>query len=587
MPNTQGFQVVTQVSVNFLRQLLRTAWKSGGRKLGEPIEPGTIPESLDFVGTFGSFAVKDGQIQIPRDQLDIALVPNAGVDIKVGVKGQAHLQNAQNPDVPSLALQDITADIHVIAPIGKLVGPGHGLNDIGVQLNLAPKPKVTLTGPDPAGRLDQLIAEQIRNLAAGAPKLPTVDGVTLVYRSVPAYTVSELLEILNDSFHQIEVVRLPGSPPHLQIKLPVQLSLYNATPKPGLNPPPPLLQGILTEARLVVTALLEGDPLTPGGFKVQLNAPTTTLSVEGIAPKGDLSHYKGNQARLGIEFDSIVENEIRKRGFEFLQQLGNLAISIPTVASIQDALATFIQTQMVAINSIPVWPPKASGPLPLTIADAAVKILADALVLAINSGAGADANALTNLIPPSRDLAFAISAEGVNNIFEATKIQHNPFHRYHGDDHDFDLKSLSLSLRTGAVHLDGDMTVIDAIAGSIDLDASFGSDVHLSWGPSNSILAKPDNPDVHTKLSFLGWLITLILGFLTAGGLGVVIAIIIDKVCETVAANIGADIVKDPNFTSIAAWPSDLGKIGNVEAHFDNPIDIAPDGLMFSATVQP
>src|ERR1051325_7719256 len=131
------------------------------------------------------------------------------------------------------------------------------------------------------------------------------------------------------------------------------------------------------------------------------------------------------------------------------------------------------------------------------------------------------------------------------------------------------------------------MTVTDAIAGSIDVDASFRVDVHLSWSVKNSIDAKPDTPDVHTKLSILAWVISLILGFLTAGGLGVVIAIIIDKVCEAVAANIGTDIVKDPNFTSIAAWPSELGKIGNVEAHFDNPIDIAPDGLMFSATVAP
>jgi hypothetical protein len=114
------------------------AWKSGGQKLGEKIEPDTIPESLDVGGTtFGSFAVKDGQIQIPKDQLDIALVPNVGVDIKVGVKGHAHLQNAQNPKVPSLSLQDITADVHIIAPIGPLVGPERGPHDIGVQLKLA------------------------------------------------------------------------------------------------------------------------------------------------------------------------------------------------------------------------------------------------------------------------------------------------------------------------------------------------------------------------------------------------------------------------------------------------------------------
>ncbi len=342
------------------------------------------------------------------------------------------------------------------------------------------------------------------------------------------------------------------------------------------------------EARLVVTALLEEDPLSPGGFQVRLNAPTTKLSVGSVTPKGPgaTSHYTGNQLRLGPEFDLIVEDHILQRGFDFLKQAGDLSISIPTVASIQDALATFIQTQLAAIDSILIWPPKTDGPLPLNIANATVKILPDVMVLAINSESGADANALTNLIPPSRDLAFAMSAAGVNNIFETIKEEQNPLRRYKVDDDEFDLNSLSLALRTGAIHFDGEMTVIDAIA-CIDVDATFGVDVHLSWGDNNSIAAKPDEPDVDTKLSILAWVISLILGFLTAGGLGVVIAVIIDKVCESVAANIGADIVKDPDFTAIAAWPAQLGKIGNVEAHFDNPIDIAPDGLMFSASVAP
>ncbi len=131
------------------------------------------------------------------------------------------------------------------------------------------------------------------------------------------------------------------------------------------------------------------------------------------------------------------------------------------------------------------------------------------------------------------------------------------------------------------------MTVIDAILGSIDVDASFGVDVHLSWAPNNSITASPDTPDVHTRLSILAWVISLILGFLTAGSLGVVIAVVVDKVAEMVAANIGADVVKDPNFTAVAAWPFDLPQIGNVTAHFDNPIDITPDGMTFSAVLAP
>jgi hypothetical protein len=236
---------------------------------------------------------------------------------------------------------------------------------------------------------------------------------------------------------------------------------------------------------------------------------------------------------------------------------------------------------------IPIWSPKASADLPLSIEHVAIKVLPEVLALAINkeTEADADANALSKFIPPFRDLAFAISAKGMNNIFETIKRQQNPFHRYHDDGNEFELKSLSLSLRAGALHFDGDMTVIDAIPPCLDVDASFGVNVHLAWNNKNAIEAKPDKPNVETDLSVLAWVISLILGFLTAGGVGVIIAIIIDKVCESVAANIGTEFVKDSGFTSVAAWPKGLPKIGEVEANFDNPIDISPDGLMFSATV--
>lgn len=589
MPNTHGFDVVAEVSVKFLRTIFRSAWKSGGKKLGEPLDPGTIPEALDIPpGTpFGNFTLEDGHIQIPQDQLDLSLVAGKGVDLKVGLVGHGELKNSANPAVPSIKLQEIQADVHIIAPIGPLLSPPHGPNDIGVQLQPAPATTVTLTGPDPAARLDQLIAEQFRTIAAANPSLPDVIGIVVVYGSIPAYTVSERLDIVTDASHPIDAVRVPGSPPHLILKVPVQWSLFSIVPKPGVDPPPPILQGVLVNAVLAVDAILEDDPMTTGGFQVRLNAPTTKVTVQGVAPGGAVDHYTGNQARLGPEFDSIVEAHIRDRGREFLLMTGNLAISVPTVASIQNALAKLISDTMFAIGFITIWPPKAPAGLPLSIADATVKVLSDVMALAINRGPGADENALTNFIPPTRDLAFGFSADGVKNIFETIKRDQHIFHRYSGDGHDFDLKSLDLSLKPDALHFDGDMTVINAIAFSIDVDASFGVDVHLRWDPGNKLISTPDTPDVHTKLSILAWVVSLILGFLTFGGLGVVIAIVVVKICEEVAANIGTDITKDQNFTSVAGWPSDLPQIGNVKADFDNPIDINTDGLLFSAKVTP
>lgn len=200
MPNTHGFDVLAGVSVKFLQKLLRSAWKSGGKKLGEPLDPGTIPESLDIPnGTpLGNFTLDDGHIQIPQDQLDLALVANKGVDLKIGLVGNGELKSAT---VPSIKLVDLKADVHIIAPIARLTGPPHGANDIGVQLNPAPTTTVTLTGPDPAAKLDQLIAEQLRTLAASSPVLGNVNGIVLVYKSVPAYTVSERLDIITDASH--------------------------------------------------------------------------------------------------------------------------------------------------------------------------------------------------------------------------------------------------------------------------------------------------------------------------------------------------------------------------------------------------
>ena len=369
--------------------------------------------------------------------------------------------------------------------------------------------------------------------------------------------------------------------------MPVRWSLFSVVPKPDLDPQPPELQGVLVDAVLSADAVLEDDPMTPGGFQVRLNAPTTKVTVQGITPGGAVDHYTGNQARLGPEFNFIVAAQIRDRGLEFLLMMGNLAISVPTVASIQNALAKLISDAMVSIGFIPIWPPKDSPGLPLAITKVTPKVFNDAIVLAINPGAGADENALTNFIPLMRDLAFVISADGVQNIFEAIKRDQNPFHRYSGDGHDFDLHSLSLSLKPGAVHFEGDMTVINAIAFSIDVDATFKVDVHLKWEPGNKLIATPDTPDVNTNLSILAWVVSLILGFFTLGGLGVVIAIIVLKVCEAVAQHIGSDITKDPNFTAVVGWPESLPQIGTVKADFDNPIDIDTDGLMFSAMVAP
>ena len=567
MPDTHGFQVIAAVSEKFLHEILKASWESGGKT-----EQGTIRHSYDIPAgtTFGSFTVKDGHVEIQKDKLKIGLVPPDKVKLTVAAAGHAELQTA---GLASIKLQDITADVEVTAPVEHLTGPGHGPHDVGVNLVPPPTTTVKMTGQKPDAKLDQLMVEQLRLLAKTLPNLPALPGVTIVYKSKPAYTATELLELLEDTTHQIEVVKIAGPPPRLILKVPVLFSCYSIVPIPDPETPP-VMEGFAAEAKLVVDAKLEDDPTAPGGYLLKVNAPGTVIDATDITPTGAVDQFTRNGKRLGVEFDNIVRDHIIARGKDYLKQLGDLGVSVPTVASIENSLADFISKQLSTdVGFIPIWPPKAAGGLALTISNVKARVFSDSMVLAINADSGADENLLGGTIPFGRDLAFVISAAGLQNIFEQIKQKENLFRRYSGDGHDFDLKSLSIALKTGAIHLEGSMTVIDAIL-CFDVDATFTDDVHLSWGSKGELIPKADTPDVDTDLSIAAWVITLIIGFLTLGGVGVVIAAIIDKICEEVAANIGTDIVEDPSFTAVAAWPNDLPKIGDVKATFDNPIDI-------------
>ena len=99
--------------------------------------------------------------------------------------------------------------------------------------------------------------------------------------------------------------------------------------------------------------------------------------------------------------------------------------------------------------------------------------------------------------------------------------------RFHNvDGHDVDLKRLDPSLTT-AIHMSGDVTVINAVLGSIDVDASFDVDIGLDWqtNPDGTQMlhADPGTPDVH--LSALAWLVSILIGFITFGVVGAIIAV--------------------------------------------------------------
>ena len=112
--NTQGFEVVAAVKEAVLLDILRQAWKSGG----DGSAPGVIPEYLELpAGTpVGPYQLQDGTAQVLQEQAQLVLNPAInGVDLTLGTI--IHLEIA-NPPVESATLFDLTADIHVAAPIG-------------------------------------------------------------------------------------------------------------------------------------------------------------------------------------------------------------------------------------------------------------------------------------------------------------------------------------------------------------------------------------------------------------------------------------------------------------------------------------
>jgi len=216
-----------------------------------------------------------------------------------------------------------------------------------------------------------------------------------------------------------------------------------------------------------------------------------------------------------------------------------------------------------------------------------------ALAIAINAGGGADANALTNVLPGGTNFGVGITASKVLALIDATihrpesaggfgpTFPHPP-HRIHNvDGHDADLTRLDISLTT-AIHLDGDVTVINAILGSIDVSASFTDDVGLHWadGPNNTQHLVADPGPVNVSESALAWILTFLFGFLTFGILGGIILAVILAVANSIGSAAVVDGVTG-QLTGIGAWPGTLTGVGSVTAHFQN-VDISPDGFFFS-----
>lgn len=573
MPDTHGYEVIAELTQAVLQQILESAWDNS-----------IIPHSIDIAAglAFGPYQVEDGVVNISKAGLVLNMAPaENGVRITLPAEVQVTIAN---PPVPSASMFDMTADIFVTAPIGTL---GATIN-VGVLLEGLGRDKVdvTLTSGDPIGPITlALIQEYVHEKYQDGtiPATITQEGVSLGALTADAFV--EIFDDESDPNHRITVSQ--PAPNQVKLLIPIHLRLSNLSM--GVSP-----MGV--EAKIAITA-----PLTtaPGSINAQLTAAAVDVEDFVPAPGVEGVNYNLNKvgaSAMGIALEDLLKTEIRSRGQSIVNAIGDISVAVPTVSQIEDFIGDQAHAALISRGNISLWTPETPGS-EVTVNDVTVKALADALAICINAGPGADPNGVTNFIPASRSCAIAIDGDKVLQIID--DAIHRPedeggfgpdFPPKTFDDvdgHEARLNSLNVSLTDGAIHVSGDVTVIDAIAGSIDVDADFGADVGLRWidNPDGTQMIEPytiGEPDV--DLSLLAWILSFLIGFITLGLVGGIIVLVVLIIVEGIAERIGGAVIRDEvtnQVQGIGAWPQTLEGIGTVTSRFENPIHIDPDGIMF------
>jgi len=597
MADTHGFEVVAEVPVATVRQIFRAAWKSGG----DTGAPGVIPEFFDIPpGTaFGPYVLADGQVQIPQAGLDAAMAPDVnGVDLVFGLAVQAHVQD---PPVPSATLFDLAANVHAKAPVGTI----GATKNVGILLDPGHFPRsnvaVALTSGDPiAPKLNLYMAEYLhQKYEADGPTFPhtvsKLDQPVLAF-GFQAYTVDVWADLYDDPVdpaRRIDVSR--PTPNQLRISIPIHLKIFHIRRNISLAPLLDDPMGVMT--RIVITAPFDD---VPGAYRAHLESAVVTVDPLSPSPVGiEGANYTSNKAKVP-NLDSTLSDQIRQQGQAMAAAIGLVALPSPTVAQLEAAIGDAFYHRLSAKGSVGLWTPDTGGTSPVEVNDVTSQALATAVAIAINAGAAADASALGDFVPAGRDFAIAIDGQKVLSIIDETIHRPEseggfgadfPPKRFSNvDDHDADLTALSVTLQSGSIHMEGDITVIDAIAGSIDVDASFTEDVGLHWEDNadgtQKMASDPGEPDV--DLSLLAWILSFLIGLVTLGLVGGIIAVVVLIIVESIAQRIGGNLVRDQvtnQLTGIGAWPESLVHIGTISSRFVNPVGIEPSGIVVSGTM--
>ncbi|HEY5746201.1 MAG TPA: hypothetical protein VIU12_09015 [Chryseolinea sp.] len=592
MANTHGFEVIAEITRNALKNILKAAWKSGG----DSSSVGVIPEYIKIPGPsvpapvgLGPYTVEEGFCQILRDQLDLDMdVPLNGVKVSLGTI--IHLK-ILNPPIDAAKFFDLSVKFDVRVPIRELDATTHML---GADFTAIPADGVTTTILN-GNPLDPIInngVEEFVHKLYQENKIPhVIDGQPLSFLVFSMKVRVDFFDDLSNPSKKITVQKPDAT--HIQVNIPCRIRFYDITGSTfgfSLRTPMAVDGTVKMLANYQATDSL-----------ITVFTSTATVALENMTPSAgeEGSNYSFNKTAagaVGVDLENLIKTNFQGVAATQLHLMGDIKINIPTLSQIEAFISGAVRSELLRRKSLEIW--KTEDPTgTTTIQNVQPKALSDALSICINGGGGSDANAVTNFVPASRDFAIAISTGKVLEEFE--KKEHEQYGQNIPPSKKLDervegkeviLNELGLELHNGYISVVGDVTVVDAIADSIDVDAGFEQKVKLHWedvSGGGQMLKHELDGDPDVSLSAAAWLLSALIGFLTFGIVGLIIALVVIAVVEGVASSIGGSIARDESgkVASIGAWPESLDNIGNVKAHFENPVIIEDSGLVFAGVM--
>jgi PKD domain len=582
MPNTQGFDVVAELTVDALNSLLKAAWKSGG----DQSDTGVIPETITIPGpsvpnplNLGPYQVKDGTIQIPQDQLSLTMNTTInGLNIKLGTIINLEIAN---PPVDAAKLFNLTADVMIPTPLR-----GIDNNEIIADFTALPPGavQVTITSGDPLTPIISQGVIQFVHARYQDNTIPhTIDGIPISFAMFSMTCRVDFYDDQSDPSNQITVTN--PDPSHIQVNIPTHIRFYNITSSGSLPVSLATPMGVTG-----TTSMLASYSQTDSNISVGLSTAVITLNDLTPAPGAEGTNYTSNKTLagyVGVDLDTLVTSTFATAATTQLHNIGDINIAIPTLAQLNALAAAAVQNELQARQQIQIWQVQDVSGSNTTITSVTPQALSDCLAIAINNEGSGNSPALTNFIPASMDFAVATAAQKVLAEFDTQSKANYPLPYtwpQQIDGKTVKLNSLGMDLQNGYIEITGNVTVVNAILDSIDVSADFTQKVTLKWDPDGAagqtiVPVMDGDPDI--DLSAIAWILTALIGFLTLGVIGVIVGIVILEVVQGVASDIGAQVAQGEINKYENAWPVKVDKIGNVEAHFYNPIGIDTGGLLF------